>query len=73
MLEAESGSSLMTVFNPIEEMSLSCSLSEHIFVHKCSTMVSTWTSFTLVTSGPKLKAELNSQKSTAQLKQFMSF
>ena len=41
MLEAESGSSLMTVFNPMEEMSLNCSLSEHILVHKCSTIVST--------------------------------
>lgn len=39
--EAVKGNSLMTVFNPIDEMSLSCSLSDDMFVHKCSTIVST--------------------------------
>lgn len=39
--EAVKGSSLITVFNPIEDISLNCSLSEDMFVHKCSTIVST--------------------------------
>ena len=54
MLDAVSGNSLMTVLSPIEEMSLNCSLSAAMLEHKCSTIVSTWTSFTLVTNGPKL-------------------
>ncbi|TNN40106.1 hypothetical protein EYF80_049732 [Liparis tanakae] len=39
---------------PMDEMSLSCSLSDSMLVHSVSTIVSTWYSFTLLTSGPKL-------------------
>lgn len=49
------GSSPITVFRPMEEMSLSCSLSDSMLVHSVSTMVSTWYSFTLLTRGPKLR------------------
>lgn len=49
-----SGSSAMTVFKPILDMSLSCSLSETMLLQRESTMVSTWYSLTLLTSGPKL-------------------
>jgi len=48
------GSSPITVFRPMEEMSLSCSLSDSMLVHSVSTIVSTWYSFTLLTRGPKL-------------------
>lgn len=48
------GSSPITVFRPMLEMSRSCSLSDSMFVHNVSTIVSTWYSFTLLTSGPKL-------------------
>lgn len=48
------GSSPITVLSPMEEMSLSCSLSDSMLVHRVSTMVSTWYSFTLLTSGPRL-------------------
>ena len=34
ILDAVSGSSLMTVLRPIDEMSRNCSLSEHMLVHK---------------------------------------
>lgn len=47
----------MTVFSPMLEMSRSCSLSDNMFVHSVSTMVSTWYSFTLPTSGPRLWGE----------------
>lgn len=49
------GSSPITVFRPMLEMSRSCSLSDSMFVHNVSTIVSTWYSFTLLTSGPKLR------------------
>lgn len=49
------GSSPITVFRPMEEMSLSCSLSDSMLVHSVSTMVSTWYSFTLLTRGPRLR------------------
>lgn len=48
------GSSPMTVFRPMLEMSLSCSLSDSMLVHSVSTIVSTWYSFTLLTRGPRL-------------------
>lgn len=48
------GNSPITVLSPMEEMSLSCSLSDSMLVHKVSTMVSTWYSFTLLTRGPRL-------------------
>lgn len=51
------GSSDITVFRPILEMSLSCSLSETMLLHSASTMVSTWYSLTLLTKGPRLKSE----------------
>lgn len=38
----------------MDEMSLSCSLSDSMLVHSVSTMVSTWYSFTLLTRGPRL-------------------
>lgn len=50
-----SGNWLITVFKPIDDMSLSCSLSESMFVHNVSTISSTWNSFTFDTSGPKLE------------------
>ncbi len=37
------------------EISLSCSLSDKILLHRVSTIVSTWNSFTLFTSGPRLE------------------
>lgn len=43
--------------SPILEISLSCSLSESMFEHKESTIVSTWCSLTLLTRGPRLKRE----------------
>lgn len=52
------GSSLMTVFKPMLEISLNCSLSETILAHSESTIVSTWYSFTLFTNGPRLKQTL---------------
>lgn len=55
ILDDDSGSSLMTVLRLIDEMSRNCSLSEHMFVHKWSTIVSTCSSFTFVTNGPRLK------------------
>jgi len=51
----------MTVFSPMLEISRSCSLSDSMFVHSVSTMVSTWYSFTLPTSGPRLSEEKRSQ------------
>lgn len=48
------GNSPITVLSPMEEMSLSCSLSDSMLVHRVSTIVSTWYSFTLLTSGPRL-------------------
>lgn len=48
------GSCPMTVFRPILDMSLSCSLSLSMFEQRASTMISTWISFTLDTSGPRL-------------------
>lgn len=58
------GSSEITVFRPMLDISLSCSLSETIFAQRASTIVSTWNSFTLFTKGPKLKrySSLNSFK-----------
>lgn len=47
----------MTVFSPMLEISRSCSLSDNMFVHSVSTMVSTWYSFTLPTRGPRLWKE----------------
>lgn len=47
----------MTVFSPMLEISRSCSLSDNMFVHSVSTMISTWYSFTLPTSGPRLQEE----------------
>lgn len=49
------GSSLMTVFKPMEEMSRNCSLSPTMLLHSVSTMCSTWWSLTLPTRGPKLE------------------
>lgn len=49
------GSSLITVFRPMLEISRSCSFSETMFPQRASTIVSTWYSFTLFTSGPKLQ------------------
>lgn len=49
------GSSPITVLRPMLEMSRSCSLSDSMFVHNVSTIVSTWYSLTLLTSGPKLQ------------------
>lgn len=53
--EDVSGSSAITVFSPMLEMSLSCSLSDVMFEHSTSTIVSTWGSFTLLTRGARLK------------------
>ena len=53
------GSSLITVFKPILEMSLNCSLSDTMLLHRESTIVSTWYSFTLLTNGPKLQKIMN--------------
>lgn len=50
-----SGSSEMTVLRPMLDISLSCSLSETIFPHRASTIVSTWYSLTLFTRGPRLR------------------
>ena len=41
-------------YSPMLEMSLSCSLSESMFEHRESTIVSTWCSLTLLTRGPRL-------------------
>lgn len=41
--------------SPMLEMSLSCSLSESMFEHRESTIVSTWCSLTLLTRGPRLE------------------
>lgn len=49
------GNSEMTVFNPMLEISRNCSLLLTMFVHRVSTIVSTWGSFTLFTRGPRLK------------------
>lgn len=51
------GSSEITVLRPMLEISRSCSLSDSMFVQSVSTMVSTWYSFTLPTSGPRLWEE----------------
>lgn len=53
--DEDSGSSAITVFSPMLEMSLSCSLSDVMFEHSVSTIVSTWGSFTLLTRGARLK------------------
>lgn len=50
----EGGSSAMTVFRPMLEMSLSCSLLDTMFEQRVSTIVSTWHSFTFPTKGPRL-------------------
>lgn len=63
-----SGSSDITVFRPILEMSLSCSLSETMLLHSASTIVSTWYSLTLLTKGPRLK-----RKTTLIIKDFINF
>ena len=42
-------------YSPMLEMSLSCSLSESMFEHRESTIVSTWCSLTLLTRGPRLE------------------
>lgn len=55
----EGGSSAMTVFRPMLEMSLSCSLLDTMLEQRVSTIVSTWHSFTFPTRGPRLhKAEI---------------
>lgn len=54
---AAGGSSEITVLRPMLEISRSCSLSDSMFVQSVSTMVSTWYSFTLPTSGPRLQGE----------------
>lgn len=59
------GSSPITVFRPMLEMSRSCSLSDSMFVHSVSTIVSTWYSLTLLTSGPKLRNKITDILSTA--------
>lgn len=53
--EEARGNSLITVFSPMLDISRNCSFSDTIFVQRASTMVSTWYSFTLFTSGPRLK------------------
>ena len=55
MLFAEDIKIVKHIHLPILEISLSCSLSDNILLHNVSTMVSTWNSFTLFTSGPRLK------------------
>ena len=42
------------LYPPMLDISLSCSLSDSMLEHSVSTIVSTWYSFTLPTSGPKL-------------------
>ena len=41
---------------PILEISRNCSFSDSMLLHSVSTIVSTWTSFTLFTSGPRLQS-----------------
>lgn len=53
------GNWLITVFKPIEEISFSCSLSESIFEHNVSTIISTWNSLVLVTRGTRLDTKFN--------------
>ncbi len=65
----EGGSSAMTVFRPMLEMSLSCSLLETMLEQRVSTIVSTWHSFTLPTRGPRLhKPEIHYKKCWAKYK-----
>lgn len=45
-------------------MSRSCSLSDSMFVHRVSTIVSTWYSFTLLTRGPRLEKQTHPQLPT---------
>lgn len=50
----DDGSSAMTVFRPMLEMSLSCSLLDTMLEQRVSTIISTWHSFTFPTRGPRL-------------------